>query len=132
MAVKINGVHHIALKCVGEEEFKKTVEFYRDILNLKVIRSWGEGDTSGIMLSSGDAMMEILANATEASEGSTIRHFAYSVDDTDECVRSVREAGYEITIEPKNICIKSNPEYPARIAFCKGPLGEEIEFFQEL
>jgi glyoxylase I family protein len=27
--------------------------------------------------------------------------------------------------------IASTPVFPARIAFCRGPLGEEIEFFQE-
>ena len=34
-------------------------------------------------------------------------------------------------IEPNDIVIRSDPEYPARMAFCFGPLGEEIEFFQE-
>ena len=34
-------------------------------------------------------------------------------------------------IEPKDIVIPSEPEYKARIAFGRGPLGEEIEFFQE-
>ena len=32
-------------------------------------------------------------------------------------------------VEPKNIVIPSDPEYKARIAFGRGPLGEEIEFF---
>lgn len=41
------------------------------------------------------------------------------------------KAGYEVFIEPKNIEIASMPVFPARIAFCRGPLGEEIEFFQE-
>ena len=30
-----------------------------------------------------------------------------------------------------NIEIQSNPIFPARIAFCVGPVGEEIEFFDE-
>ena len=40
---------------------------------------------------------------------------------------------YEKTIDfYKNILgIASTPVFPARIAFCKGPLGEEIELFQE-
>ena len=44
-------------------------------------------------------------------------------------VEAVRKAGYEITMEPTDNCIPSNPPYPARIAFCIGPVGEEIEFF---
>ena len=42
-----------------------------------------------------------------------------------------KKAGYEVFIGPKDICIPSDPEFPARMAFCYGPLGEKIEFFQE-
>ena len=44
----------------------------------------------------------------------------------------LQNAGYEVFIEPNNIVIKSEPEFHARMAFCFGPLGEEIELFQEL
>ena len=37
----------------------------------------------------------------------------------------------EVFIEPKDIKIASTPAFPARIAFCKGPLGEEIELRSE-
>ena len=46
-------------------------------------------------------------------------------------VRNLRKAGYEVFVEPKDIEIQSDPKFPARIAFCRGPLGEEIEFFCE-
>lgn len=49
----------------------------------------------------------------------------------DACVEAVKAAGYEVFIEPKDIEIASTPVFPARIAFCKGPLGEEIELFEE-
>ena len=42
-----------------------------------------------------------------------------------------RGGSYEVFIQPKDIVIASTPEFPARIAFCHGPVGEEIEFFQE-
>jgi glyoxylase I family protein len=32
-------------------------------------------------------------------------------------------------MEPKDIVIASEPPYPARIGFCIGPVGEEVEFF---
>mgnify|MGYP000053010412 CR=1 FL=1 len=39
--------------------------------------------------------------------------------------------GAEVTMEPKSLNIPSEPsETPVRIAFCKGPDGEIIEFFQ--
>ena len=60
-----------------------------------------------------------------------IRHFAFATNDVDACVEAVKAAGYEVFIEPKDIEIASTPVFPARIAFCKGPLGEEIELFEE-
>ena len=127
----IKGVHHIALKCMGVEAFEKTVQFYRDVLGLRVVRSWGEGEGSGIMLTTGDAMLEIFASGTDLPGQGAIRHFALATDDVDACVRAVEAAGYEVFIQPKDIVIASTPEFPARIAFCHGPVGEEIEFFQE-
>ncbi|MBE6552026.1 MAG: VOC family protein [Ruminococcaceae bacterium] len=126
---KINGFHHIALKCRGKEEFDKTVEFYRDILAVPVARTWGEGDSSGIMLDTGTGIFEITASGNDRLGQGALRHLALDVDDTDAWVEAVRKAGYEITMEPTDICIKSDPPYPARIAFCIGPVGEEIEFF---
>ncbi len=126
----IKGVHHIALKCHGIESFNKTIEFYRDVLGLQVVRTWGAGNDSGIMLTTGDAMLEIFANVDDEPIGGAIRHFALATDDVDECVRAVEAAGYEVFIRPKDIVIASVPAYPARIAFCRGPVNEEIEFFK--
>ena len=49
----------------------------------------------------------------------------------DECIRRVREAGYQVTVEPKDVVIPSEVPFALRVAFCVGPLGEEIEFLQE-
>lgn len=83
------------------------------------------------MLTTGDAMLEIFASGTDLPGQGAIRHFALATDDVDACVRAVEAAGYEVFIQPKDIVIASTPEFPARIAFCHGPVGEEIEFFQE-
>lgn len=127
----IKGIHHIALKCQGIEAFEKAKAFYGEVLGLKVERSWGEGENAGIMFQTGSGMMEIFANAPDLLPQGTVRHFALATDDVDACVAAVREAGYEVTVEPKDICIGSVPPFPARIAFCIGPVGEEIEFFCE-
>ena len=55
----------------------------------------------------------------------------YDLDDVDGVIEKVKAAGYEVFIEPKDIVIRSDPPFPARMAFCYGPLGEELEFFQE-
>lgn len=60
-----------------------------------------------------------------------IHHVSFAVDDADRCIDTVRKAGYEVFVEPKDVVIASMPPLPARVAFCYGPLGEEIEFFVE-
>ncbi len=127
---QVTGIHHIALKCRGVEEFAKTVAFYRDILGLCEVRSWGEDESSAVMLDTGAGMLEIFANAEERLPMGALRHVALDVADTDACAEAVRAAGYTVTVEPIDICIPSDPPYPARIAFCIGPVGEEVEFFQ--
>lgn len=130
MGSLICGIHHVALKCGGTAEFEKTLHFYQDVLGLEPVRSWGEGENAGAMLSTGDGLLEIFASGEKLPKGA-IRHFALRTERVDDCVAAVRAAGYPITVESKDIVIASNPPFPARIAFCTGPVGEEIEFFQE-
>ena len=82
------------------------------------------------MLSTGYGLLEVFASGEPLPQG-TIRHFALRTERVDDCVAAVRSAGYPITVEPKNVVIAADPPFPARIAFCVGPVGEEIEFFQE-
>lgn len=123
----IKGIHHVSMKCSNQEEYEKTIHFYKDILGLSVARSWN----AGIMLDTGSGLIEIFNDGEEKLDKGVIRHFAFAVDDADRCVDTVRKAGYEVFVEPKDVVIASDPPFPARVAFCYGPLGEEIEFFEE-
>lgn len=123
----IKGIHHVSMKCSNQEEYEKTIHFYKDILELPVKRSWN----AGIMLDTGAGLIEIFNDGEEKLDKGVIRHFAFAVDDADRCIDTVRKAGYEVFVEPKDVVIASNPPFPARVAFCYGPLGEEIEFFEE-
>ena len=130
MTPKINGVHHIALKAKGLENFRELVNFYHGILGLPIVREWGEGEGIGMMLDTGAGLLEIFANAPDRLGSGALRHLAFDVENTDVCLEAVRAAGYTVTMEPTDIVIASDPPYPARIAFCIGPVGEEVEFFQ--
>ena len=130
MKPKVLGVHHIALKAKGVDAFNQTIEFYNGILSMPIVRTWGEGEQLGAMLDAGTALLEIFSNAPEELGAGALRHLAFEVEDPDVCIEAVRCAGYKVTIEPKDIVIASNPPYPARIAFCIGPVGEEVEFFK--
>ncbi|MBQ8742119.1 MAG: VOC family protein [Clostridia bacterium] len=131
MAPKITGIHHIALKARGTENYRQMFEFYHEILGLPIVRTWGEGEGSGAMLDTGAGMLEIFANAPDRLGEGALRHIAFAVEDVDACIEAVRKAGYTVTMEPRDIVIASEPPFPARIAFCTGPVGEDVEFFTE-
>jgi glyoxylase I family protein len=54
-----------------------------------------------------------------------------SAEGSDEMIEKVRTGGYEVIVEPNDKVFQSNPPYHIRMAFCLGPLGEQIEFFCE-
>jgi len=131
MNFRITGIHHVAIKAKGLDAYAKLIEFYHGILGMPIIREWGEGDNLGAMVDTGAGILELFSNAPDVRDAGALRHLALRCDNPDECIESVRAKGYEVTMEPKDIVIASNPPYPARIAFCIGPVGEEVEFFAE-
>ena len=123
----IKGIHHISMKCNTEEEINRVKEFYISVLGLKIIREWHDG----IMIDTGNGYIEIFTNADGEHRLGAIRHFALLTDDVDSIADKVKAAGYEVFVEPVDKVIDSDPEYPIRMAFCFGPLGEQIELFCE-
>ncbi len=123
----IKGIHHISMKCKTNEDLEKAKNFYLDLLGFSLVREW----PAGIMIDSGNGLIEIFCNGAGVRETGAIRHVAFSADDVDSVVEKVRAAGYEVFKEPNDIEIPSEPVFRARMAFCFGPLGEQIEFFQE-
>ena len=123
----IKGIHHISMKCGTAEELAKVKEFYIDLLEMKICRQWPEG----LMIDTGTGFIEVFTNAEGTRQLGAIRHIALLTDDVDGIVEKVRNAGYEVFVEPNDKVIDSEPEYKIRMAFCFGPLGEQVEFFCE-
>ncbi|MBP5358410.1 MAG: VOC family protein [Treponema sp.] len=121
----IKGIHHISMKCGTEAEFTKAKDFYIGLLGLKICREWPEG----IMIDTGNGFIEIFTNGEGTHALGAIRHVALLTDDVDEITEKVKAAGYEVFIEPNDKTIASNPPYHLRMAFCFGPVGEQIEFY---
>lgn len=115
------------MKCGTAEELAKVKEFYIEILGLKIIRTWPEG----LMIDTGNGLIEIFTNAEGEHRLGAIRHIALLTDNVDDTAAKVKDAGYEIFLEPNDKVIASDPEYKIRMAFCFGPLGEQVEFFSE-
>ena len=124
----IQGIHHVALK-PQKEQFAQVMAFYTEILELEVVRRWGDETYPCTMLSTGDnSCIEILPvlDGDELPPEGKFAHLALATGDVDGCVARVRAAGYPITIEPKDVELAG---LNARIAFCTGACGETVEFF---
>ena len=121
----ITGIHHISMKCGNKAELEQAKDFYLKVLGFSVAREWPEG----IMIDTGSGWLEIFSNGEGIRQKGALRHVAFATDDVDGITEKVRAAGYEVFIEPKDIVIPSEPALHARMAFCRGALGEEIEFF---
>ncbi|MBQ3390972.1 MAG: VOC family protein [Clostridia bacterium] len=128
---KIKGVHHISLKPKDLAEFETTLQFYRDLLELPVASSWIKPDGTHVaMVDLGNCCLEIISSGTpDRTEHGGIDHFALSTEHVDELLERVSAAGYPITMAATDAALGTTPPTPIRIGFCKGPLGEFIEFF---
>jgi glyoxylase I family protein len=124
------GFHHLAVKV---HDFEAAVKFYTEGLGFKEKVAWGEGNSRAVMLDTGDGnYLEIFGGGSaEPTPEGAILHFALRTRDCDAAIERARKAGARVTMEPKSLEIPSKPAAtPVRIAFCKAPGGEVIEFFQ--
>ncbi|HEX2037069.1 MAG TPA: VOC family protein [Chloroflexota bacterium] len=129
-AIGGGGFHHVAVRV---HDFDAALRFYTEGLGFTERISWGEGDRRAAMLDVGDGnYLEVFAggSAERKPEGALL-HVALRTTDCDAAIARARAAGAEVTVEPKDMVIPSRPhETPVRIAFCRGPGGELIEFMQ--
>lgn len=123
----VTGLHHVCMKCTSQEDYDKVAAFYTGTLGLPIVRQWA----GGLMVGAGSSVIEFFRNGEAPLPTGVIRHFALATDSVDACVRAVEAAGYSFFDGPRDAVIPSDPPYPIRVAFCHGPLGEEIEFFEE-
>ena len=127
----INGLHHAALRCCGKAEMDSVIEFYCDVLGMKHLRSWGEGDQAGSMLDTGNGVIELFANAEPGRQPGQVDHIALATDKVDECMAACAREGLKVIMAPQDIVVPCERPYPLRIAFVEGKAGEIIEFFDE-
>lgn len=125
----IQGVHHIAVKPTAEK-YQETVDFYTKLLGMEVKQSWGDPAHPCLMVSCGDnSCMEILGSDSEIPAGGPLAHIAFATNQVDEIIAKVREAGYQVTMEPSDANLGG--EMSVRVAFFYGPTNEHIELFWE-
>lgn len=121
----VNGIAHVALYT---DCFDKSVEFYRNVFDAEEA---GHPNTPrrGIFLNLGKDILEIF-ESEKMSEG-MFKHIALSVSDVDGLYSKALSLGAEAFVEPKDIVLTlPEGDKTLRMAFIKGPSGEQIELLQ--
>lgn len=124
------GIHHLSMRV---HDFQASLKFYVQGLGFKEKISWTNTEgKQAVLLDTGDGnYIELYSGGQPGPkpEGCII-HFALRTDNCDAAIEQARQAGAEIGMEPKDLTIPSVPVTPVRVAFCKGPDGEVIEFLE--
>jgi glyoxylase I family protein len=125
------GAHHIAIQT---HDWDASLRLYRDVLGMPVVAEFGPPERRILLLDIGDGShIELFAPLPAPAETTPlvgqppIMHIALTTSDTRQAIERVREAGYAITVEPKDVQLGA---MQVTIAFFNGPSGESIEFFQ--
>ena len=123
---------------IAAKDFDKSLAFYK-ALGMTVYTAWGEGDSRIALLDTGDgSLVELFAKpnlntdkAAGMEDGNPFLHFAFAAQNVDEAYRIALEAGATPLSPPAELPLPSSPlRLTLRIAFVKGPSGEELEFFK--
>ena len=125
------GFHHIGLNYT---DLERSIKFYKKI-GLTELTRWGDEENEIVMLSMSDGgIIELLpSHGEEFSAKGRFIHFAILSEDVDAAYENAISAGAVSLVAPKTVPLDSKPEKMSiRVAFVKGPDGEELEFFKVL
>ncbi len=124
------GIHHIAVRTTDPEA---SLGLYRDVLGMAVVKEHEVPGKRLLLLDTGNGShielavpQESAAPANAAEANHPLQHIALTTTDVPGVIERVRTAGYEITVEPRQVQLG---ESLTTIAFFKGSAGELIELY---
>ena len=119
---------HMAL---AVRDLERSLAFYR-ALGMTPYVTWGEGRERIALLDLGDgSKLELFAKG-EGGEDAKWLHLAFAVENVEEAYRTALAAGATAVTPPTDMPLDSSPRrITLRVAFVKGPDGEELEFCKE-
>ena len=129
--IKDMGFSHMA---IGARDFEKSLAFY-EALGLKLYTQWGQPGRRIALLDIGDGGKVELFEKPDAdmSGQNSFIHFAFAVQNVAEAYEIALRAGAQAVKAPAEMPLDSRPNrITLRVAFVKGPSGEELEFFKQI
>ena len=127
------GIHHVALRT---KHWEASLAFYKEVLGFaeKITWAYPDGNRAGMFDTGGGSYLEIFENSGDApAPGGILFHLAIRTKDVNAVTERVRAAGGKVTVEPKDVTIRTTNGAglaPVRLAFFEGPNGEVWELFQ--
>jgi glyoxylase I family protein len=128
---KTCGLHHITIQT---RDWKASLRLYQEVLGMEVVAEFGTPERRLMLLDAGDGShIELISPTAESpavgspAANDPLVHLALATPDAAASLEPVRQAGYEVTMEPKDVVLGG---LEATVAFFKGPNGEVVEFFE--
>ena len=128
--IKGCGLHHVALQT---RDWAASLHLYQEVLGMQTVAQFGSPEQKIVLLDMGDGShLELFAPKADlpvagSVTGEPFVHLALATTDTRAALEHVRQAGYKVTVEPKDLNLGG---LDVTIAFFKGPNGEVLEFFE--
>jgi catechol 2,3-dioxygenase-like lactoylglutathione lyase family enzyme len=125
------GMHHVTVQA---RDWEASLRLYRDILGMAPVAEWDMSGQKFILLDMGDGSHIELTSPTDdtprpgaAASNDPLTHLAIATTDARSAIEHVRQAGYAVTMEPRDVNLGG---ILATVAFFEGPSGERIEFLE--
>jgi len=124
-------IHHVTIQT---RDWEDSLRLYRDVMGMTPVAEFGSPERKIVLLDTGNGShIELLQPTPDTpapgneTPNDPIAHIGLATTDARAAAEHVRAAGYEITVEPKDVDLNG---LEVTVAFFKGPNGEVIEFFE--
>ena len=130
------GLHHVSLRVA---DLDRSLGLYRDTLGLLVKVSFTLDGRRFAILEAGNSgyieLVETKAAPIHAGrDDDAIWHFALRTNDLDRSLAAVERSGYQITLQIRPLDLidtTTGTPLSIRVAFFRGPDGEDVELFED-